>query len=632
MRRGRKRWLAWPRGIQAKFLIALAIFVTLCMTLLGVTMFFNELRIMNQRLEQETETLTQVLKDKASAASTFLARIAPPAIFAYDYLLLESYVEELSSDSDTVFAVILNPSGAPLTHFLKREDPYFRRLHATLEPANFTAILTRLRNDPALVIARRAIEYEGTRLGIAEVGLSRVRVSQRAEELRVSSRNELKRITLITGGLIFSSLFMLVLLIEGTFRRLVVRPIHGLVTQMGRVESGDFGARAVVRSQDEIGRLAQSFNSVASELQAQLNNLAQQHRAYKETRDYLANVLEHSADMIATTDLDGRIVEFNSGAERTLGFNRAEVIGKSSAAFYSDCAQMTQLYQVVYRGQPVQGVETRLKRKDGTTIDVELTLSPLRNNASQLIGVICIGHDVTQAKIMREKLIQAEKMASVGQVAAWITHQIRNSLGRILLSTSSLQPVAGTPDSKSQRDMLEAIHSMDRMVTDLLDYSKTLKLHPVPLRLDSSLEGLLAQIETQAGREISIERRYASDMPILYADVFKLEQAIGNIFKNALEAMQEQGVLRVSTEFDRDEREVTITIADNGRGISPDNMTEVLNPFFTTKPRGTGLGLAMAARIVEAHGGALRVRSAPGKGTEVTIALPINPAHLEEQP
>ena len=364
---------------------------------------------------------------------------------------------------------------------------------------------------------------------------------------------------------------------------------------------------------------------MTDDLRMQLSKIEDQRRTYKETRDYLANILDNSADMIATTGLDGLIVEFNCGAERTLGFQRDEVIGKSSSIIYSDCAELRRLYGVVHSGTSVQNAEARLIRKDGSVIDAEVTLSPLHDNAGQLIGAICIGRDVTQAKAIRDELIQAEKMASIGQVAAWITHQIRNYLGRILMNAYTLQPIADNAGAgKAQRDMLDAIHEMDKMVTDFLDYSRNMKLHYAPLKLDISLEGLLSPLQAEWSNTISIERCFAPDLPSIYADVFKLEQAFSNVFKNAIEAMPEGGQLRVATRCGAQQGYVTVMIEDTGIGIAPENIESVLRPFFTTKPRGTGLGLAMAARIIEAHGGTVQVSSTPGQGAKFEFVFPVS--------
>lgn len=620
-----RQWLARPHGIQARFFLTQALFVATFMTMLGVALFINQRQSMEKRLTQDTQALTQLLFDKGNASSGFLARIAPQGILSYDYLLLEGYVEELSSDSDVLYVVIFNPAGAPLTHFLKLGEPYFQQFGKSAKQSDFLSVLTKARNDPGLLVVRRPIEYEGLNLGVVEIALSRTRITHRAQELSRNLEIEIRRIAVITASLIVISLIVLLLLIEGIFRRTVVSPIQSLMSWMSRLQGGDLNARAPILHKDEIGLLAQSFNHMADELQSQLNKIEEQRCKFKETRDYLANILDNSADMMATTGLDGRMVEFNSAAERTLGFGRAEVIGKPSSMIYQDCAELDRLYGVVYQGQPVQNAETRLTCKNGRIIDVEVTLSPLRDNAGMLIGAICIGRDVTLSKALRNELIQSEKMASIGQVASWITHQIRNYLGRILMNAAILQPQTSEGNVyKAHQDMLVAINEMDRMVTDLLDYSRTLKLHFAALNLNASLASLLEPINNEISGKITVEHDFAPDLPPIYADVFKLEQALNNVLKNAVEAMADGGNLCVSTAVASKEGCIKVEIQDTGEGIASEDIQSVLRPFFTTKQKGTGLGMAMASRIVEAHGGEVQLKSQVGVGTSIIFILPIS--------
>ena len=293
-------------GIQARFLIALALFVVVFMALLGMALYVNQHNIMERRMLQDSHALTQLLYEKGNASAGFLARIAPQGILSYDYLLLEGYVEELSADSDIVYAVIFNAANQPVTHFLERGDPYFQTLGVAVKPENFSTVLRLVRKDPSLLIVRRPIDYQGSQLGMVEIGLSRARILQRTQELKANLQADLQRIAVITGILIFISLVALILLIEGTFRRLVVRPIQLLTAQMAQVQGGDLAVRAPVVREDEIGQLSQSFNRMAGDLQTQLNKIEEQRRAYKKTRDYLANILDNSTDrleMHGTTDL-----------------------------------------------------------------------------------------------------------------------------------------------------------------------------------------------------------------------------------------------------------------------------------------------------------------------------------------
>ncbi len=615
--------LRYPRSLQRQFSLTLSLFLVISMGLLGASLFANQRDLMQKRLARDTEQLVQTLVDKGTASSTFLARIAPQGLLTYDYLLLEGYVEELSADPDIVYAVIFNPSGDPVTHYLNQAEPYFAERE--IDPAHFPALLAAARADSVLMKAQRDIDYEGTRLGLVEIGLSQAKIRQRAQELEISLESVLRRTAAITGGLLLVSLVALIVLIERVFRRLVVEPVQALYESMASLQAGDLGTRAEVLRDDEIGFLAQRFNRMADDLQAQLSQTEQHALVVQQTRDYLASILDHSADMIATTATDGTIVQFNDAAEHILGYRRAEVVGQCADRIYSDISERNRLYATVYAGQPVQGAEMQLRRKDGRLVEVELTLSALRDNQGQLLGTVCIGRDVTHARALRSELIQSEKMASIGQVAAWIAHQIRNYLGRLLLDAGALRPADSDPPARRQAhaDLSHAIADMERLVSDLLDYSRSLTLNPTALKLAATLNELLDSLEAELrNSNIRIERDFHPGLPPVLVDVFKLEQAFTNVLRNAMQAMPEGGTLRVETRPGATADSVCVRVQDSGPGIAPEDLHKVFRPFFTTKPDGTGLGLAMASRIVDAHGGALRVYSTPGAGALFEFVLP----------
>ncbi len=628
----RRRLPPW-HGIQARFLPILIVFVVASMTALGTTLYFNQRQITLNNFMMNSAEARQALNRKGSAYSNFLARIAPQGILSHDYFLLEGYVEELSSDPDIVYAVILNRAHQPITHFLKKTSaPPTAQDIARVAPEEFAESLSKARADASLLVMKRDIQYNGALLGSIEVGLSQTKIAHKLDELTANLKRELRRIAVLTGGEILIALVLLILLTDWAFRRVVVNPIQALGADMARVQSGDLAVRADVGHDDEIGWLARNFNKMTADLGHHLLQIEEQRRAYKETRDYLANILDNSADMIVTTNTDGSIVEFNAAAERILGRRHTAVVGTSWDRMYLHETERERLQAIVRRGQPAPSVETALIRGDGTAIDAELTISALRDNDLRTIGTVYIGRDVTQAKTMRRELIQAEKMASVGQVASWIAHQIRNLLGRLLMHVSALRPPENSEPArlKAHREFTAGIREMDMLVTDLLEYSRTLTLHLAPMKLNASLDGLIATLlPPESDTPFRVVRRYDGELPAVQADVFKVEQALGNVLKNAVEAMSAGGTLRIDTRRARDNAAVVIGIEDTGPGIRPEDLPHVFRPFFTTKLRGTGLGLAMAARIIEAHGGAIRAANVPQGGACFTVILPEIPRRPE---
>ncbi len=624
-----KRWFVQLYGIQARFVLTLVVFVVVSMSLLGMAVYANQRRIIQERLEQDTRDFTQALSNKGNATAVFLARLAPPGIVSYDFLLLEAYVEEMSADPDIVYIVILNTAGKPITHYLKPDKSYFLTRGLSISPETYPSVLEGARRDQSLLILQRSIEYDTTTLGTVEVGLSREKIAQRSAALRSELRRELRNTALFTGGSILFSLIVLIVLIQRVFSRMVVQPLQSLSAQMARLQAGDLQARAPVLREDEIGRLARSFNHMAGDLQAQLNKIEAQRRAYKETRDYLANILDHSEDVIATTALDGSIVEFNPAAERILGYTHAEIAGQPSALLYCELAEHQRLYATVRNRRAVQNADVCMRRKDRSVVEMELTMSPLRDNTGELVGAVCIGRDVTQARAMQRALIEVEKMASIGQVSAWIAHQIRNSLSSILMAASALS-AGGNPGPSGEnmhRGLTRSIAKLDHMVSDLLDYSRTLQLHLTPVNLGAILDDLLSALTAgEHNSSVHIERVFSPGLPKIVADVFKLEHAFSNILKNALQAMPGGGRLRVEATLGPGPGNVTVVIADSGVGIAAGDLSKVFLPFFSTKSGGTGLGLAMTARIIEAHGGSVRVESTLGLGTTFIFVLPISAA------
>lgn len=618
-----RRWVH-RHGIQTRFFVVLAVLVVASLALLGASLYLNQRNIMLVRFEKDASDFMQTLTDKGNAYSTFIARIAPQGILSYDYLLLEGYVEELAADPDVVYAVILNRAHEPLTNFSRIIPSALQHSGKSVGPRRSVSAHESVHLDPSLLIVQRPIQYNNSNLGMVEVALSKTKIDGKLEELKSNLDTELRRTTVLTAAGIIVSLILLIVLVDWAFNRMVARPIQLLGAQMSRAQRGDFRARAIERD-DEIGWLAKVFNKMSADLQDHVRRLETQRTSIKETRDYLANILDNSADMIITTALDGTIVEFNPATERILGYTRAEIVGTPWESFIRDSDERKHLAVLVTLDQPVQHVETSLVRRDGKPVDVELTLSPLRNNAGHTIGTVYIGRDVTHAKALRRELMQSERMASVGQVASWIAHQIRNALARILMTASGLKSVdAAVPKvHETHQHLTRAIEEMDELVTDLLDYSKTLNLHLAPTKLNACLDGLLAVFSTEdKDGKWQIERDFAPVLPAVPVDVFKIEQAFGNVIKNAWEAMPDGGTLRVTTRYEAQRGSVCVTFQDSGPGIPPEDLAHVCRPFYTTKATGTGLGLAIASRITQAHGGSCEARNGPHGGACFIFRLP----------
>lgn len=225
------------------------------------------------------------------------------------------------------------------------------------------------------------------------------------------------------------------------------------------------------------------------------------------------------------------------------------------------------------------------------------------------------------------QLVQKEKLASLGEMAAGVAHGLRNPLSSL---RASAQLVLKHPNSPAAPEQLQAIidevDRLDRRINHLLTFSRPAPFRPNPENVETLVRGLLPTFaERIKSQEVNLEVAIEAELPEIRIDPMKVEQAMQEVIGNALDAMASGGQLKVrAARAENEERQqgVMMTVTDSGRGIPPDTLREVGQPFFTTRAEGTGLGLATARRFIEQHGGKLELQSQVGKGTTVTIWLP----------
>jgi two-component system NtrC family sensor kinase len=235
---------------------------------------------------------------------------------------------------------------------------------------------------------------------------------------------------------------------------------------------------------------------------------------------------------------------------------------------------------------------------------------------------------VTELEETQAQLIRKEKLASMGQLAAGVAHQLNNPLGTILLfSDILLQDMPEDSDDKEDVDMIaQEAHRAKEIVTGLLNFARQQKVSAQPTALDEMLHGLIERARQQpAFDRIQIIERIAPDLPQIEADAAQLPNIFVNLMDNAVDAMPDGGTLTIQADPSPDRQSVVVQIEDTGCGIPQENIKQLFSPFFTTKPvgMGTGLGLSIAYGIVKMHQGAIHVKSGAGKGTTFTVTLPV---------
>jgi signal transduction histidine kinase len=223
----------------------------------------------------------------------------------------------------------------------------------------------------------------------------------------------------------------------------------------------------------------------------------------------------------------------------------------------------------------------------------------------------------------------AERLSSLGHLAAGVAHEIRNPLNAIGMGLQRLKREFLPQDESKKEEylaftelILKEIRRVNEIVEQFLSLSRPFHLEQKQSSLDGLLKNLITLFQEEASSQgITLQAQIDSSLPLIKMDEERLTQAFINIMKNGIQAMEQGGVLRVETHPYRDR--IRVVISDSGPGIPPDQMEKIFNYYYTTKEKGVGLGLPIAHRIIEAHGGQLDVESRVGAGTKVTVTLPV---------
>jgi two-component system, cell cycle sensor histidine kinase and response regulator CckA len=365
-----------------------------------------------------------------------------------------------------------------------------------------------------------------------------------------------------------------------------------------------------------------------------------------ESRDRLAAIVESSEDAIVSKTFEGIVTTWNASAERMYGYTSAEAIGQHISFItppeYSD--ELAGILRTLQGGGRIKHLETVRVRKDGTIIHISVSISPVISAEGRHLGASAIARDITERRraedamrakneeltAMTQQFWHASKLATIGELAASIAHELNNPLAIVSLRTESLlgQFADDDPKQSALKIIEQEIERMAKLVGNLLQFSR--RNHPQISTIDvyKEIENTLDFIEHYLrSRQINVVREFADDLPTLNADCQQLRQVFLNLLTNASDAMTQGGTLTLRVAACQSEHggcAIVIEFADTGTGIEPDDLLKVWEPFFTTKGegKGTGLGLAICRRIVEEHKGTINIESEVGQGTIVRITLP----------
>jgi two-component system, NtrC family, sensor histidine kinase PilS len=342
------------------------------------------------------------------------------------------------------------------------------------------------------------------------------------------------------------------------------------------------------------------------------------------------NTIRCLSSGLVTVTLEGAITSINEAACDILGIAEFAALGHPLAH------RIPNLKPVLDEVGPVGSVrrhEVDAIRVDGSVRRLGVSATPLSDHTNQIIGRVIHFQDLTELRRMELAVQRSERLASIGRLAAGIAHEIRNPLASISGSVEVLKSLPGADTETRQLvDIaVREVDRLDRLISDLLEYARPRTEERQPLDL--------GEVATEIGKALEHERRESNVKVVVDAEPGvgidggsgQIRQVLWNLIRNAMDAMPSGGILRMASSIEEltgGHREAVLTVSDTGVGIPREDLDRIFEPFFSTKPTGTGLGLATVARIVEDHRGNIDIASDRGKGTTFTLRFPaIDLAH-----
>ena len=404
---------------------------------------------------------------------------------------------------------------------------------------------------------------------------------------------------------------------------------------------------------DTFSSLIHKLKEKEDELE-KLRSLAERRASAAES--YNEDILRCVGSGVVTFNMDRVITTFNHAAERMLGIIQDDAVGFPCVnVFGQDNAICRILDESLLLATTISRQEVEFQKKEGANIWIGLSVSPLRDKEGRHTGIIFVFTDLTEIKMLREQGELRKRLAMLGEMSGGIAHELRNSMGTIMGYAKMLSKKFPDEDPSQEEisTIISEVNAMDLIIKELLNYGRNV----TPALCPVDLGGLLRKaVDTTIGKlehhNIDVDLSIL-DLPVVNIDGVLMRQALQNIIQNGLEAMPNGGRIKIGAKSQVSEcrsikddshkggkacpelvegggfervslsvEGVEISVSDTGVGIPEDRLDKIFLPFYTTKPRGTGMGLALVHKIILSHGGNIAVESETGKGTTFRIHLP----------
>ncbi len=645
-----RTWMRQPRsgGLCRKLVLSFSGLV-LVLTL-------SLLLVVEQR--QRTAIVKQVEKRGAMLA-TYLAAVSTKSILTYNFVALEQDTEKIVQGGDILYAIILDRDGH-VAVYSGHDEHQGMILQDVVSQRAVQATSTLRQHVPATpeevehydIAVPVFVGDSRERWGTVRVGLP---LAEMRQEIVQTRQHVLFLGVLGVAGSLLGAAWL---------ARRMVAPLQVLMENTVAIAHGDLDQIIAIQSHDEIAILADNFNAMTHELRQHRQELEEtNHQLENKVRElstlahYNANILASMTSGLLTLDSAGRLETLNAMAETITGVQGNDVRGHLARTVFAENSQFVQVLETSRQHRtPLAAPRLDFVRPDGQHVSLAMRTAMLQEHTAGGDGLLAVFEDISPLQTLERRLHRADRLAALGQMAAGVAHEIKNPLASVqtFVQLVSRKHHDSRFIEKFDRIVPQELSRINFIVEELLTLARPAQLCCASVTLPTLLQRVLdLHSERLQQQHIGLQVEWADPLPPILADAEQLQRGFGNIILNAIESMPAGGVLhllcrpvlkvfgnfatpgahemapeapsRALRPLDLYTTDVEVICTDTGAGIAATAVEHVFTPFWTTKRKGTGLGLALTHKIVEEHGGTIYLTSEEGHGTMVTVRLPLSP-------
>ena len=578
--------------------------------------FFVSRRMKSEMIAQAQKTAVALAGSIAAASSN--------DFFSYNYVALEQKAEEAARDPEVSYVILYDKEG---------EVAAFSGQGRLGRGEAVPPLSAEDRGAEGLILRESLVDGAGARgldvmvpvkmLGEDGRRWGTVRLGLRLESIfKQIHRTTLVIFLLGLGGTILG------LILAALFTRRITIPLKDLVTATVDVSRGKYDVDLKITTEDEIQDLADNFRQMASNLRDQKQALEMNLKEIQELKHFSDLVMLSMTNGLMTLDEQGLVVTFNRMAEKILAVPAGQALGHTLAGIWEKEDGLADFPGEAFtEKQPASSREIRTQIAGEERI-LGVSTAPIVEADESFRGHLILIEDLTEKRALEDRLRRADRLAAMGTLAAGLAHEIKNPLTavRVFVQMSPEKYQKAEFREKFNRIVPRELDRVNELLENLLDLVRKPRLKIQTLDAGEIIRQTLETLEPEAvKRKVAVKGPDGSGIYNVLADESGLARALHNLVLNAIQAMPGGGQLTVLAQNwvrENGSDVVEITVRDTGPGIPEDQIENIFNPFFTSKEKGTGLGLAVSNKIIEDQGGSLTLKSERGIGTSMIISLP----------